>query len=190
MKDSTKKIIAREFLFLLGTIILFFVVIFIWASLNDSINDKEYELKQEIKSLTEYKKLPYRLRVFYYINNNIIEYSWDKMKDSEKFISDLKENEYASEIYDYIKKKRNIEIDKEQYLKLISKDTVSEQYLTKLLPKLLPLEKKLDKIKDSFFNHSVGGDEALGLGILIFSIFFLLRYLIYATKWSIRQLKK
>lgn len=186
MKDSTKKIIAREFLFLLGTTILFFVVLFIWTSLNDSNNDKEYEVKQEIESLTEYEKLPYRLRVFYYINNDIIEYSWDKMKDSEKFISDLNDKENASKIYDYIKEKGNIGINKEQYLKRISGDTESEKYLTKVLP----LEKRLDKIKSSFFNNSVGDDEALGLGLWIFSVFFLLRYLIYTTKWSIKQLKK
>ena len=82
MKQENKKIIAREFLFLLGTTILFFVILFIWIMLNEANNDKEYELNQKIEKLTEYEKLPFRLTVFYYINNDIIKNSWDKMEDS------------------------------------------------------------------------------------------------------------
>lgn len=82
-----KKILAREFLFLLGTAILFFIILFFWIMLNDLNKDREYELENRIEELTEYEKLPYRLRVFYYINKDILKYSNDKMKDSEKFIS-------------------------------------------------------------------------------------------------------
>lgn len=154
--------------------------------LNEASNDKEYELNQKIEKLTEYEKLPYRLRVFYYINNDIIKNSWDKMEDSEKFISDLKDKEEASDIYDYIKENGNIGIDKEQFIERISKDNESEQYLTQILP----LEEELKKTKNSFFNDWVDDDEVLGLGLILFSLFFLLRYLIYATKWSVKQLKQ
>ena len=186
MNKKTKKIIAKEFLFLLGTTILFFVVLFIWVMLHESNYDKKNELKDKISELTIYEKLPYRLRVFYYINNDIIKNSWDKMSDSEKFIFYLKDKKQASETYEYIKEKGNISITKDEFLEKISKDSKSENYLTKIQP----LERKLEETKDSFFNISIGDDEILGLGVFLFSIFFLLRYLIYGTKWSIKQLKE
>lgn len=186
MNKKTKKIIAKEFLFLLGTTILFFIILFIWIILNDSNRDKEYKLKDKIEKLTESEKLPYRLRVFYYINNDITENSWNKMKDSEKFISDLKDTENASKIYDYIKEKGNISSTKDEFLDKISKDNESENYFTKILP----LETELKKTEDSFFNSSIRDEEIFVLGIFLFSIFFLLRYLIYGTKWSIKQLKE
>jgi len=116
MKDSNKKIFAREFLFLLGTIILFLVVFFAWVMLHNSNDAKESELKQKIENLSEHGKLPYRLRVFANINERIIKSSLGKMKDRAKFISDLKDYEFASKTYDYIKENDDVNISKEEFL--------------------------------------------------------------------------
>jgi hypothetical protein len=112
------------------------------------------------------------------------------LEDSEKFISDLKDKEQASELYEYLKENGGVSNTKEQYLESISEDTESEKHLTELLTIEKELEKELEKTKDSFFNSSVGENERLELGFMIFSIFFLFRYLIYGTKWSIKQLKE
>jgi hypothetical protein len=46
------------------------------------------------------------------------------------------------------------------------------------------------EIRDSFFLSVSDEEKILYLSIFIFSIFFLARYLFYAVKWSIFQLKE
>lgn len=189
MNKNTKKIIAKEFLFLLGTTILFFVVLFAWTMLSDSNSDRKYEIKQEITELTQANELPYRLRVFYFVNKDILNNSsWNKMEDSGKFISDLKTDPgIVSSIYSFIKENDSgMTITEEEFKEKVRNDKESETYLTKITS----LEKELEKTKASIFSGSVGDDEILGLGLTLFSIFFLLRYLIYATKWSVKELKQ
>jgi hypothetical protein len=186
MQKTTKKIIAREFLYLLGTTIVFFIVVFIWIRLSERNYQEQNKLESEIEKLTEYENLPYRLKVFYYLNNEIIESTSEKIENKEKFISDLKSKKEASEIYKFLKEKQHIKISETEYLTKISKDTESEKYLKDILP----LEKELEKAKNSFFNGNVYTDDMGVFGLILFSIFFLLRYLVYGTKWSIKQLKE
>lgn len=58
------------------------------------------------------------------------------------------------------------------------------------IEKLKVLNVELKNRKKSFFNSSIHEDDVVGLGIIILSIVFGLRYLIYATKWSLTQIKK
>ena len=58
------------------------------------------------------------------------------------------------------------------------------------IKKLEELNAELKNRKKSFFNSSIQVDDIVDLGILILSIVFGLRYLIYATRWSFTQLKK
>ena len=153
--------------------------------LNNSNYDKKYQLEQRIEKLTEYEKLPYRLRVFYYINNEILKMSWEKMKDSKKFILDIKDEVEASKTYNYIKNNSDITIDKKEFISRISKDNQSEKYLEKIIP----LEKELKKRNSSFFSNSITDKKVIGLGIILWTVFFLFRYLFYITKWSIKQLR-
>ena len=185
MNKRTKKIIAREFLILLGTSLLYLIILFSWVMLNNSNYDKKYQLEQRIEKLTEYEKLPYRLRVFYYINNEILKMSWEKMKDSKKFILDIKDEVEASKTYNYIKNNSDITIDKKEFISRISKDNQSEKYLEKIIP----LEKELKKRNSSFFSNSITDKKVIGLGIILWTVFFLFRYLFYITKWSIKQLR-
>tara|TARA_R110001592_G_scaffold140113_1_gene360753 strand:+ start:2304 stop:2645 length:342 start_codon:yes stop_codon:yes gene_type:complete len=55
--------------------------------------------------------------------------------------------------------------------------------------KLTKLEEELKKKENSFFSSSIYDKDVIELGILIISITFGLRYLIYATKWSLKELK-
>ncbi|WP_282035495.1 hypothetical protein [Saccharicrinis aurantiacus] len=181
MNKKTKKIIAREFLFILGTAILFLLVVFA-SYLN---TEKQTKLETEIKNLTQSEKLPYRLYIYYYINDNILKGTGKKISNPERFISILnKDSLRSSLIYDDIKSKGSIDISKENFLKRISDDNESEKYYLSVLH---PLENKLSRIKNSFLNEV---DNIIVYGYSLLLIFFAIRYLIYMLFWSIKQLKE
>lgn len=108
-----KKIIAREFLIFLGSIVLGLVLFFMWN--------------------------------LYQIN------SWKKLKllREEIIITSMNQSERVQKLYE-----------------------VSRGFY------------------DSFFLNVSNGEKILYLSIFIFSILFLMRYLFYAVKWSIIQLKE
>lgn len=174
MKESAKKIIAREFLFLLGTTILFFVILFIWTLLHNYNNEKEYELKQEIESLTESK----RLKSIYkdYKQKNII--------STTDFITFMSANDSQ------IKSLYNLGIEANVISPKTSLNLFRSAWEKYPIEEIVYRENKINKIKDSFFNRDIRNKGLLSLGFLIFSVLFLLRYLIYATIWSFKQLKK
>jgi|GEM_PF-6093316 len=187
MHQIIKKIVAKEFLYLLSTTLIYFAILFTWTILSESSKEKEYQIKQEIQDLTEPEKLPFRLKMFHFLNNDLLNTdSWEKMEDPEKFISDLKTNpEIISTLYSFVKEK-NKTISKEIFENKINNDTESETYLAKIIAK----EKELEKTQNSIFNNTIGDDELLWLGVTLFSFIFLLRYIIYGTKWSFKQLKE
>lgn len=110
-----KKIIAREFLIFLGSIVLGLVLFFTWN--------------------------------FYQIN------SWKKLKLLQKELANSSTNN----------------LEKRQEIYRVARDLVDS---------------------DSFFLNVSNGEKILYLSIFIFSILFLMRYLFYAVKWSIIQLKE
>ncbi|HEU4496329.1 MAG TPA: hypothetical protein VFR70_04690 [Flavobacterium sp.] len=201
MQKTTKKIIAREFLFLLGTTTLFFIALFIWIWLYERNYQSQNKLTSEIESLTSYEKLPYRLKIFYHLNNEVYTSSSEKIVNRKEFISDLKDDTVALKIYNTLKLKdepnyqtvsvediqKTTDPNAKQFLIRIAKDKESETYLQKLAVK----EKELEEVKNSAFNGMGKDDEkAIILGLILLSIFFLLRYLVYAVRWSFRQLKE
>jgi hypothetical protein len=110
-----KKIIAREFLIILGSIVLGLVLFFTWN--------------------------------LYQIN------SWKKLKLLQKELANSSTNN----------------LEKRQEIYRVARDLVDS---------------------DSFFLNVSNGEKILYLSIFIFSILFLMRYLFYAVKWSIFQLKE
>ena len=56
------------------------------------------------------------------------------------------------------------------------------------LPQNLDLKQKLEKKRLSIFN-TYYYYEFWGIALILFSILFVFRYLIYGTKWSLRQMK-
>ena len=177
-----KKIIAREFLILIGSIIIFFFLFFVWIWLVDRNQEKEFKFESELSELTEFKKNPYRLRVYYFFKKEM-----DKNLDNPyEFITELKDSSVIVEKYNYMKKENKIDIPFSDFRDNILIDNQSEKYLTKTQN----IEEVIRETRQSFFNNSIYDDELLGLGFGLFSIFFLLRYLIYSIKWSFKQLKE
>lgn len=138
MKVKFKKNVAREFLFLLGSTVLFFVLLFLWMFFENRNDNRVDELQNEIKST--------RLELVNKIK------SMEKKGELEKTIANM--------------------VQKSEENK-----------------KLTKLEEELKKKENSFFSSSIYDKDVIELGILIISITFGLRYLIYATKWSLKELK-
>ncbi len=148
MKQSIKKNIAIEFLFLLGSTVVFFITFFLWTLLVDINHDRISKLKKDITTV---------------YNNN------PKFKD---VLSEAKDKG-ASEL---------------QLNEII--DHYSSKYIDKnVTEKLVMLKLELKDLKESLFYHDIYDVDLVKLGSIILSITFGLRYLIYATKWSLKQIK-
>ncbi|WP_298512331.1 hypothetical protein [uncultured Kordia sp.] len=185
MKQVYKKVIAREFLFLLGSTILFFATFFIWLYLGKINRDKQEKIQIEINQLKEYENMPYRLKVLLFVKENI-DYENRKISSIE-FISSLKKDSlFAYNIFSLLKKHDNeITISKQDFFRKIVKDNKSENYLKKISLQ----ENKLRHVQNSFFNNGISNREIEELIIIFVIIFFGIRYLFYATKWSLKQFK-
>ena len=107
------------------------------------------------------------------------------LNNPEEFISDLKKLPVITEKYNYLKNDNRIDKSFSSFRDSIIADNKSEKYLNKIQE----VEKNIQNHKNSFFNKSIDDEEGFGLIIILFSTFFLLRYIIYGIKWSFKQLK-
>lgn len=244
MTTKTKKIIAREFIYLIVTTILFLIVFFcclylferndklskeiknkieaiddslpkkqlLWIELSDiefyTDSYKEFQTKyssvenqkflyQQLKNNNIYTKSLSDFRLKYFrkdlANEDIYElyrneYGW---VSEEKFNSLLKKPEVVNWLY-----KKFVETGYKHsftdFKNLISgteHKVLSNSELKREFEKRKKLEEDLEKKENSIFNGSFGDDEIFAIGLIVFSLLFLLRYLIYGIKWSINQLK-
>ena len=186
MNKTIKKIFAREFLVLLCTVVVFIITTIVLLFISDSNDEKEWALKEQIHELTAPKEPPYRLNLYYYINEELIgPYGEGKIEDRESFISALhSDKEYTSHLYDWmLQKGYRGNTTKAEYLERIIEDTDSEKYLEQLM-------KVEYELKDTEKSLDFGDDQdVVALMVSLFSFTFLLRYLYYATRWSVKELK-
>ena len=75
-----------------------------------------------------------------------------------------------------------------QKINLIHKEVANNPTIN--LEKIQELQETASDLRFSFFLYVSTGEKILYLSIFIFSILFLIRYLFYAVKWSIIQLKE
>lgn len=183
MKLKIKKIIAREFLYLLFTSILFFVFFFLMLWRSEVLNNKIRVVDEEITSLTDPEILPSRLKLFYYLEN----YRFKRHEnDPVKFIQDMENKDLVFSIYGQITNENKIIYSRDQFYNKLKKDTISGSYINKITP----LEHRKRELMTSMF-YGYGSSSDVELAIVVFVCFFyLLRYLIYATIWSIKQLRE
>ncbi|MDD7913823.1 hypothetical protein [Polaribacter ponticola] len=187
INEKIKKVIAKEFLFLLGSVILSILILSIWSLFININQNKENELHRKVLKLKKYENSPYRLKIYYYLKNELYDdYNFKyKLEKDVIFLSKIKNNEKSNHVYDFIKENGIMKITKEDFYSRILKDNESENHLSETVL----FQKKLYDTRNSFFNKSIDNEEILGICLTVFSIFFILRYLIYGTKWSIKQLK-
>ena len=198
-----KKIIAREFLYLFGTVILTIIISIVSIKISDLNFHKRSELKEKINNLTKREKLPYRLKIYYFLEREGIINTEDKYLKRENFIATLKNEVKAGEIFDeYVfpnvdkhnyyeqnsdkSEKDLVEKAKRKFLLENANDNDSENYLLKIKIE----EDNLRHVKNSIFNSTDFLETARVCSIIIFSVFFLSRYIIYALKWSLKQMNE
>jgi len=231
MKQTTKKIIAREYLFLLGSIILFFIILFLWMFLESRNDRKISEIQNEIATIEkefqinnldlnkifDFKENSEKL---YQVINERSLYTKSFEEFNEQFSSKEKQiklyngvkeeglytksqKEFLNEYFSYPENNIEKELQKLLYEAKDNGTSYSRineiiyRYLAKNndsykqnLERVKELKVELKGRKESFFNSGIYKDNVIGLGLLIFSIVFCFRYLIYAAKWSFMQLKK
>ena len=172
MKNKRKKIIAREFLIFVGTLIIVIVVGFLLKSLSEYSNSKVEQLEiskfrisatmTDLYAIVKEGEFNSKEDFVNYVEKNSIKDCYSKIMDGafpslsefEKFVP-----EYAIE----------------------SKTEVSK--------KVLLIEEEIQGIENSFY-YNVNNDFLFIIALIFFSITFLLRYIYYAVKWSLRTLKE
>lgn len=205
MKKLTKKIIAREFLFLLTSIVLFFTLLLLWVFLEKTTDTKIITITEKIEQTTN--KLP--------SNKIVLIESFRSELDTivQKMTEDHESEENIQSVVNYFKDKYGIpeyalsakfekmisetqkkETDYKELMKIIKNyredfNRNREKYDSNLA-QLSKLKKELEAKKNSFFYKEIENNDLINLGVIIISFLFGFRYFFYATKWSLKQLKE
>jgi hypothetical protein len=198
-----KKIIAREFLIFLGAILLFLVMYFSWfqkkESLQKEINNSQFAY-EKVENITFKFEPVISLELLWnlYLNDNEVKKNINNRDLSiiQKF-PELNTYLKSNVLLDFIRTKEAAKYDSkiEFYSKFPEFGFDDNGYHRNIKTSSFNELKKIQeqnndlKIKYSVFQDFSEKDIILTLAALIFSIFFLIRYLFYAVKWSIIQLK-
>jgi len=134
MKKSYKKIIAREFLIFLTSIVTFFIILFFWIKLSDSNAEKREVLTNEIERLENIDVT--NLQTIYYNEN--LNYLYDVI---------LQRNLYDKSLADFklkmTSKSSQVELYKLVYTKKLYTKTQSEFLEKYFQTKKVPISKIL-----------------------------------------------
>ncbi len=214
MNKKVKKIIAREFLILLALIVLtslIFICVFPYNSYQKNNIDKID------KSLSEKEKLTENLHKS--VDEKIENQEWFFEKLSSEFditnseYSELKtlwpilqriaendsiehrwNNKWEKSLTDFHKgigfkngKELETFIEKNS---ISSDDSIQLKKSEEIRKEITELKKQRAEFKYKILNDNDKLDLVGGIGVTLFGILFLLRYLIYAVKWSLRTLKE
>jgi hypothetical protein len=207
MNTKYKKLIAREFLFLLGTIILtvsFYAILsFINISKINSLNEQKTELSKVKNEKTIFLSFPPLEPKYSKLNqktlNNIIEFY-----HANPNIGDLK---FIFKKYPELNNDTNLTKVTFEYYATINSDkyeTINEVNLKfpeffvikhSTIDTLNFFDKKIRSINaeikttsSEIITNKDLFSKSLWVGIIILFAAFILRYLIYATAWSIKVL--
>ena len=203
MNKRTKKIIAREFLFLLASIVLFFILFLIWTALNKSSENKVKTSTAKIEEIRS--KIP--------SNKNVLAESFRLELDT--LVSRMTEAQESQEsiqlVVDYYKQMYGIPefALNSKFEKIVSENRqkgISDKELEKVVEnyrkdfianrtkydsnfaQLSKSKEDIENAENSFFYNSIQHNDLIKLIGIILSILFGLRYVFYGTKWSLKQL--
>lgn len=189
MNKKTKRIVAREFLYVLGTVILWIVMMFVDNYFENKNSEKIQVVEGKLESITTYDALPFRLRVYHFLNKEKDTYTFVRELGSrENFLEQVKNVYKAEKVFNFLKGWGGIPVDEYKFYQNIKKDIEDQASETYLEEKIIPLEQQKYNLEQSFFNSNTEDRQFGILWILIFMLFGL-RYLIYATTWSVIQLR-
>jgi uncharacterized protein YpmS len=205
MNKPTKKIIAREFLFLLASLILFFVLFLIWGALNKSSENKVKTATAKIEEIRN--KMPSNKTVLaesFRIELDTLVSRMTKAQESQESIQSVVD--YFKELYGIPEYALNSKFEKivsenrqkgvsdkelEKFVENYREDFIANR--TKYdsdFAQLSNSKEDIENAENSFFHHSIQLNDWIKLIGIILSISFGLRYIFYGTKWSLKQLRE
>lgn len=186
-----KKLIAREFLVFLSGIVLFSVIWFTWTQMHSYQETKASNLANELKEFKEFE--PYNSLLQYVELANSGKYNnWD---DIDTLFPQFDEFDKQA-LKDYV---ATVNAEKyDDFTVLNSKfpefgfdsTGVHKNFSLKKLEDLQDKSKSLEQTRASFFYDPISQDDLFSLGIIMITILFGVRYLVYSIKWSLNQLKE
>ncbi|MBK5213544.1 MAG: hypothetical protein JJE55_07790 [Flavobacteriaceae bacterium] len=192
MNKKQKKIIAREFLILIGTGILFIIIYFMWFQLHGFNIEKENRI--EVKVSDTFNKEPFisleRFVNSYEEDDAIFAASTWESRMAE--FPELKKYEEQS-LKDYV---ATVKSEKYKNELILNSKFPEFGFTDKGLPESSNQNvyfnqiNELEKTKKSFFNKDITRDKIYNLLYILIFITFILRYLIYCVKWSIKQVRQ
>lgn len=189
MEKNTKKIIAREFLWTLGSTIVFFLLFILWDTLHN-INLREIE-KHELEIEKNLQFEPYK-SLTELVNYSSSADEIDSYVKGHKILSKFEKQS----LLDYIAtinsgKYENDRIVNSKFPEFgFDKNGLHKNFTEKELELYRSQIKVIEKIEASFFHSSISNSDISGLIFIIMFFLFGIRYIYYATKWSIKQLKE
>lgn len=189
MNKQTKKIIAREFLWALASSVLFLIIFYLCDSLH-SRNIRQIEKIEEEKFKIEQFE-PYKSLI------DLVNYT----SSTEDIDSYIEENAILSKfdkqvLLDYVatinsgKYGNNRTVNSKFPEFGFDKNGFHKNFTRKDLETYRNYKKEIEKIQASFFYRNSLNNNIFSLLLVILFFTFGIRYLFYATKWSIKQLKE
>lgn len=190
MNKKCKKIIAKEFLIFIGTIVLFIFLYFTWSQIHQLNKSKEKEI--EIKISETFNVEPYiSLERFVETYRNDALFRVSPWEIQISGFPELKKYQEQS-LKDYI-----VTVNSKKYNNpLILNSKFPEfDFTVKGLPKNINPDEyfnqvqQLKKTKESFFNRDITQKKVFTLIYILIAIVFVFRYLIYSVNWSLKQVR-
>jgi hypothetical protein len=204
MNIKLKKIIAREFLVLLGSILLIFLMLFARLGYRNYLDNKETSIKEEISSKTE------NLNTFL---KNGGKHPSITQQTLDNFIKIVTENELTDgeiyKLFPVFNDSRDTLQAAFEYLntyksgKYKTIDEVNSKFPEFFLDKkeeykeyrlfekdIKQLKMKLEDVQFSVKYFPSNETLLQELTLVVFFIMYVLRYLYYAVRWSLKVLKE
>lgn len=186
MVNIIKKIIAREFLFLvISTLIIAIIMLISYlikenkkgtiSILTKDINILEGKIEKNICSV--------RTKKLY----NLIYKNGDYTKSFEEYEIQFSKYDSQVKLFNGLKKAEDYSKKKFDFIK--ENFICSEEHYQNLDDVVILLQKKI-KIKESYIYRVSYEDLFKNLALIILLVIFGFRYLFYLTKWSINEIKK
>lgn len=190
MNTKIKKIIAREFLWTLSSTIIFILTLLIWNKLHSKNLEEVQELESKIDKIVKFEPNSSLVKLYEKVISNGTDNLDGYIKDDsvlskfdKKVILEYLATKYANKYKDIVElnsKFPEFGFDKNGFHRNFTKKQY-EEYKIHL--------DKLENAKSSSFNPSISNSQVELLILSFLFFFFGIRYLFYATKWSIKQLK-
>lgn len=181
-----KKIVAREFLILLSMILIFIATSFFIKYKIDRQRELEQKLETEKEQLLN-ESTSNRIHLYNYLNSQRMffssNYKYIDTHNLNAFTNQIQDSSIALRFYDQILNDKYLDA----HLPTL------DIYMDKMMnDKLSDSDLKLIKCEDDLNNLYISDEDDLlyQTFLILFFVFFILRYTVYGVIWSIKTLRR